>query len=145
MAKRNVLHMRSCTDSSQSKLGWYHHAPSSDKYERLKWTMSGVLPQSSKDNNVNNNCSFNMPTDKVQTTIIEDLGSRFFTPTEELASSHGIRPMAGDSITPNNYIPLKDSNTFFCPTRITLGSFDKDKKRAAIDLCCRRKCLSAQR
>mmetsp|Transcript_22098 Transcript_22098/g.33738 ORF Transcript_22098/g.33738 Transcript_22098/m.33738 type:complete len:1151 (-) Transcript_22098:252-3704(-) len=82
-----------------------------------------------------------MPTtDKVQTTIIDASGSRLFTPPEaKLASSSsaaaaisslGIRPMAGDLTTPNNYIPLEDSNTFFCPTRITLGSFDKDKKCA---------------
>ena len=45
-------------------------------------------------------------------------------------ASHDIRPMAGDSITPNNYIPLEDANTFFCPTRITLGSFDQDSKCA---------------
>eukprot|EP00814_Leptocylindrus_danicus_P000319 CAMPEP_0116030648 /NCGR_PEP_ID=MMETSP0321-20121206/16985_1 /TAXON_ID=163516 /ORGANISM="Leptocylindrus danicus var. danicus, Strain B650" /LENGTH=1039 /DNA_ID=CAMNT_0003505505 /DNA_START=57 /DNA_END=3172 /DNA_ORIENTATION=+ len=82
-----------------------------------------------------------MPTtDKVQTTIIDASGSRLFMPPEaKLASSSstaaavsslGIRPMAGDLTTPNNYIPLEDSNTFFCPTRITLGSFDKDKKCA---------------
>ena len=79
-------------------------------------------------------------TDKIQTTIIDASGSRLFMPPEaKLASSSstaaavsslGIRPMAGDLTTPNNYIPLEDSNTFFCPTRITLGSFDKDKKCA---------------
>lgn len=45
-------------------------------------------------------------------------------------ASHDIRPIAGDSIAPNNYIPLEDANTFFCPTRITLGSFDQDNKCA---------------
>ena len=73
-----------------------------------------------------------MSTDKVQTTIIEASGSRIFTPPEKQASmaSHDIRPIAGDSIAPNNYIPLEDANTFFCPTRITLGSLDQDNKCA---------------
>eukprot|EP00816_Leptocylindrus_hargravesii_P012308 CAMPEP_0196807184 /NCGR_PEP_ID=MMETSP1362-20130617/7137_1 /TAXON_ID=163516 /ORGANISM="Leptocylindrus danicus, Strain CCMP1856" /LENGTH=1124 /DNA_ID=CAMNT_0042180983 /DNA_START=109 /DNA_END=3483 /DNA_ORIENTATION=+ len=76
-----------------------------------------------------------MPTDKVQTTIIDASGSRLFIrpPEKQQASPHGICPGEGDLTTPNNYIPLEDSNSFFCPTHITLGSFDKDKKCAVIE------------